>query len=296
MTTRSNLACASLLALSLVACGGGKGGTGDGGLVDGDGSLIDGDGGLLIDAGCIGIGCPGGVDAAPFDGTCTPGGSQCSNCVDDDGDGQIDGFDIECSGARDNDEGSFGTAIPGDNKDAVNQDCFFDGNSGAGNDGCNIHVCCILGAPDRASCPIGANQYNVSECPPPLGTTPFSQQCIDTCAPLTPPGCDCFGCCTLCDNTGCYTVTTNPATAPMCDASSIADPTKCPVCTQSTSCGSPECGGDTCILCPGQDPADLPASCNMNPTCPTGTTECGIEGACGAGTYCSNGCCIGIIL
>jgi hypothetical protein len=49
----------------------------------------------------------------------------------------------------DNDESSFATGIPGDNIDTVNQDCFFDGNSGGGDDGCDIHVCCLLGAPDR---------------------------------------------------------------------------------------------------------------------------------------------------
>ena len=155
------LSCITLLALVLAGCGdsGGGNNNGDGGGGDGDGGL-DGDGG-----GCIGIGCPGGIDAPPFGGACTPGGPQCSNCVDDDGDGKIDGFDIECTGPLDNDEGSFATGIPGDNIDAVMQDCFFDGNSGAGNDGCNIHVCCILGAPDEASCPIGANRYNVERLP-----------------------------------------------------------------------------------------------------------------------------------
>ena len=113
----------SLLAVAIIltACGGhhgtGDDATGDGGN-GGDGSTTF-------------------IDAPPFDGTCTPGGPQCSNCKDDDGDGLIDGFDPECTGPFDNDEGSFATGIPGDNKDAINQDCFFDGNSGAGNDGCD---------------------------------------------------------------------------------------------------------------------------------------------------------------
>src|SRR5687768_9451430 len=29
---------------------------------------------------------------------CMAGGTQCSNCIDDDGDGRIDGFDPECTG------------------------------------------------------------------------------------------------------------------------------------------------------------------------------------------------------
>jgi hypothetical protein len=36
---------------------------------------------------------------------------QCSSCKDDDGDGQIDGFDLQCTGPNDNDESSFATGI-----------------------------------------------------------------------------------------------------------------------------------------------------------------------------------------
>src|SRR6478735_10089040 len=54
---------------------------------------------------------------APFAGTCTPGAAQCSNCIDDDGDMKIDGFDPECTGPLDNNEASFKTGIPGDNID-----------------------------------------------------------------------------------------------------------------------------------------------------------------------------------
>ena len=274
---------------ALVACGhNGGSGNGDGGMGD-DGGGGGGDGG-----GCTGI-C---TDAPPFGGMCTPGGPQCSNCVDDDGDGKTDGDDIECSGSLDNDENSFATGIPGDNKDAVNQDCFFDGNSGAGNDGCNVHVCCFLGAPDRQSCPIGANQYNVSECPPPLGTTPLPQKCIDTCGKLTPPGCDCFGCCTSCvpgtNPPQCYDILINPATSPNCNDTNIADPNACKRCTKITSCGNTTCGGTSCILCPGQDPSTLPPSC-MGQQCPTGTTVCGAGDTCPMNTFCSNGCCIGVI-
>src|SRR5512132_3940021 len=131
-------------AVAVIACGGknnsnGDGGTGDDGSVNGDGN---GDGGAG-DGGGFGDGAGG---------MCTPGAAQCNNCVDDDTDGKIDGFDPECTGPLDNDESSFATGIPGDNKDAINQDCFFDGNSGAGNDGCNQHVCCLLGATSKAQC------------------------------------------------------------------------------------------------------------------------------------------------
>ena len=277
------------LALSLLvaACGGsgnGGNGNGDGGV--GDGGFGDGD---FYDA-CVGL-C---ADAPPFSGDCDPQGAQCADCVDNDGDGATDGFDIHCSGPLDDDESSFATGIPGDNIDPVQQDCFFDGNSGAGNDRCNIHVCCILGAETKAECPIGANTYKPEDCPPPLGNDPLPQQCIDVCGPLTPPGCDCFGCCTVCDaSNNCYDIAASAS--PTCNETNLADPAACLRCEKTESCGNTECGGDTCILCPGQTEADLPAGCNGNNTCPTGLTACDAENACAGGTFCSNGCCINVI-
>lgn len=257
-----------LLCIGLVACGddGGSGdGTGDGG---GDG-----------DAGTDGT--------PPPPPGCVPTGPQCNNCIDDDADGQVDGQDIECTGALDNDESSFATDIPGDNMDIVNQDCFFDGNSGAGDDGCEIHVCCLLGAPDQASCPFGANQYDPATC-----DDPQSQLCQDTCGALTPPGCDCFGCCTVCDpvTNNCYDIITNPATAPNCDATTISDPTACPRCTQVTDCGTP-CDPAGCVLCPGQTVDDLPPECTEQ-VCPGTSQVCGTEIPCPTGEFCTNGCCI----
>jgi len=287
-----NFATAFALVMLVVACGkDNPAGTVDAPEVDGDGVPI-------------GDGVPGGDTGPAFDAAippnCVPGNTQCSNCIDDDNDGYADSFDIHCTGPADNDESTFETGIPGDNMDAVNQDCFFDGDSGAGNDGCNIHVCCLLGATTVAMCPIGANQYDPMDCPPPIGNTPLSQQCIDTCGDLTPPGCDCFGCCTLCNPanpTECYDVITNPNVSPDCDLDSLADPAVCMRCDQVTECGPSECGGDTCILCPGQDPSDLPSSCNGTTECPVGSASCANGVACGAGTYCDNSsmCCVGII-
>ncbi|MFN0246482.1 MAG: hypothetical protein ACKV2T_06215 [Kofleriaceae bacterium] len=233
----------------------------------------NGDGGVGDDAntGCTGL-CD---DAPPFGGACDPlSPNQCSNCMDDDGDGSVDGFDIHCAGPLDDDESTFGTGIPGDNIDAVKQDCFFDGNSGAGNDGCDIHVCCILGAMTVAECPIGANRFKPQDCPPPIGNKPLSQQCIDNCGAITPPNCDCFGCCTVCDPNNpatCYDIATNPSTSPDCTSDVLADPTKCLRCTKNTACsGNEDCsGGQTCT--------------EQNPACP-------------AQTFCSQGCCIGVIL
>lgn len=271
-----------LAAFAIAACGSSKGSNNDS-----DSDANDG----------VGNGFDGGNHDAPFAGTCTPNASapQCSNCMDDDGDGKIDGFDIQCTGPLDDDEASFSTGIPGDNIDAVDQDCFFDGDSGAGNDGCSIHVCCLLGATSKADCPIGKSRFDPQECPPPIGTGTVSQKCIDTCGKLAPPGCDCFGCCTLCDPanpTMCYDIATNPSTSPNCTTETLADPTKCLRCTKVQDCGNP-CGG--CILCPGQ--TMLPPECGGMNQCPEGQTPCsGPDNSCAAGQYCSNGCCIGTIL
>jgi hypothetical protein len=277
--------CAILVVLTVAACGGKNGGGDDGG-----DDTTGGDGG----------GSGSGTDGPPVPAGCTAGAAQCNNCIDDDNDGYIDSYDLECTGPLDNDEKSFATGIPGDNIDPVQQDCFFDGNSGAGNDGCNIHVCCLLGAQTKADCPVGANQYNPNECPPPIGTGTISQMCKDVCGKLTPPGCDCFGCCTLCDpvTNVCRDIATNPTTSPGCDLTHINDPNICKSCTKVVDCGNTQCGGQTCILCPGQDPSDLPASCGGMTSCPTGTSSCANGVTCPAGTFCDAGqlCCVGIIL
>jgi hypothetical protein len=278
------LAC---IAVAMIACGSNKNGSGTDGGGNGDGANGD------------------GANGDGLGGMCTAGAAQCNNCIDDDSDGKIDGFDPECTGPADNDESTFATGIPGDNMDAINQDCFFDGDSGAGNDGCNQHVCCLLGAKSTQECAddlVGlvnnpqqeGNKYDFHQCFMPLGDQQVPQQCKDVCGPISPPGCDCFGCCTECDAQGCVDIALNPATSPDCDSTTLHDPTKCKPCTKVADCGGGDCGGSTCILCPGQDPSQLPPECNT-PTCPTGTMPCDAAGQCPEGTFCSTGCCIGII-
>jgi hypothetical protein len=253
------------------ACGGNITGN------DGDAGTIIPDGALYAEDDAI-VGLPD-AEPRPYDASipvnCVPGTTQCSNCVDDDMDGRADGLDPECISAADDRENSFATGIPGDNKDPKNQDCFFDGNSGAGNDGCDIETCCLLG-----NCPAG------TDCS-------VTQQCIDNCQGAAPPGCDCFGCCTICVPSGCYTVITNPAVAPQCDESVISDPTKCPTCTPNTQCTGGPCGGTTCVLCPGQDPSSLDPSCGGDRECPAGELECTQSSDCMDDFYrCINGCCV----
>jgi hypothetical protein len=225
-------------------------------------------------------GIDAGADAAP----CIATASQCANCSDDDGDGKIDGFDPECTSLADNDEATFATGIAGDNGNTSRQDCFFDDNSGSGDDTCDLHVCCDLDV-----CPNGlpGPPYDPSECAAGVGAT-----CIARCTLLVPPGCDCFGCCTICDRNGCADIYVHPLIAPGCNGDSIHDDTRCPACTKQPSCETP-CGGDTCILCPGQNPDDLPASCAAR-ACPQGKPPCAQSSECAGGGYCAEGCCLSL--
>ena len=197
----------------------------------------------------------------------------CNNGRDDDGDGQIDGFDVECIGAYDNDEDSFATGIPGDNSDPKWQDCFYDGNSGAGDDDCRYSTDCLTGdlEPTDPDCQV-------------------TQACIDFCTARTPNGCDCFGCCSVTDAEG---VQRFVYITGECTEEALADPTVCTTCTQSTECGN-ECG--ECELCPGMTPDDLPDSCagaggGPGFTCDDGSPTCTPEIPCDEGRYCMNGCC-----
>lgn len=226
---------------------------------------------------------PGAADAGISEG-CRPDGPECDNCLDDDGDGLADGFDPHCISSLDDDESSFATGIPGDNRDAVKQDCFFDGDSGGGNDGCDLHVCCLLdlgGGP----CPeeFRPNQYDPAACT-------VGEDCARNCGPLTPPGCDCFGCCTLCNDSGCSDVMTHPAVAPECDVGAIDDPDRCPPCVQQTACSTP-CEPTGCVLCPGQRPEDLPPEC-AGGSCPGDLRPCDETRDCLETEFCAGGCCI----
>jgi hypothetical protein len=217
---------------------------------------------------------------------------QCSDGLDNDGDGKFDGFDEECTGAADNDESSFATGIPGDNSDPKWQDCFFDGNSGAGDDGCRYSTDCLTGDLDQSD----------PDCT-------LSQRCIDFCAPFVPNGCDCFGCCEVNVGASSIFVAINSG----CDFDNIQDDSICPRCVQTDACIN-TCG--ECELCPGKTIADLPDTCITNPpggdgdntppgsdggsnppppptyTCDGGEPVCAVASDCAVGYYCQFGCCV----
>ncbi|MCA9664300.1 MAG: hypothetical protein KC503_01895 [Myxococcales bacterium] len=221
----------------------------------------------------------------------------CSDGKDNDGDGLIDAEDPECVGPCDNDEGSFATGIPGDNVDACKQDCFFDGNSGQGDDKCEWNLKCdpkSPGANAAKACPYDPNYKN---CP-----TTQSAACIKNCRALTPNGCDCFGCCQVFINGTPRTIYLG--SGPEC---SVKTPDKCAECTQVADCNN-DCG--ECELCLGKTIDDLPAKCFAStpdagpgqdasapklPTCSDGLTPCLANTDCPAGLYCVTGCCIAAI-
>jgi hypothetical protein len=298
--TRAFCVTGALVALA-VGCGngsssgtGGNSGTGTGG----------GAGGLT---GSGGSGAPAGSGGGSWTGgggtsgalACSPSGPKCNNCLDDDSDGRIDAADPECIGPLDNDEATFATGIPGDNMDPCRQDCFFDGNSGAGDDGCEWNLKCDSANPGAnlpKACPYDSNFNN---CP-----TSQSQMCLSTCRTVTPNGCDCFGCCLP-------PGASHPVLlAPTCTAADFNDPTKCPACTQVAACSNP-C--ERCEICVGKP--TLPADCSVPPPtgtggaggttgtggaggspggpCSAGQTYCGPGGvSCPAGNFCITGCCI----
>jgi hypothetical protein len=246
----------------------------------------------LADPGCLG----------PWDNTEQTGDAECFDGQDNDGDGKIDNMDPECTGPLDNDESSYGTAIPGDNQDCK-EDCFFDGNSGVGDDHCEWNLKCD---------PLSPGTYLPKNCDydPKLGPWGYDagnakcdpnqpQACLDFCVPITPPGCDCFGCCEFVfnDDAGVQHIETIKLTS-TCNPSLLNDPVACPRCTQLQSCWRP-CGPcDVCIGHPPPPPSCFPGSeagipDASAPTCPPGQQYCGTDPtSCPQGTTCWFGCCI----
>jgi hypothetical protein len=306
LTLRCLQSC--LLSWSLVVVGCGNNGT-VGVRTGSDG----GSGGTLGGGGVSGGGSGGdsGADSGGDSGVKLPVGSAaCSDGKDNDGDGKVDFDDPECVGPLDNDEGSFATGIPGDNVDPCKQDCFFDGNSGMGDDGCEWQLKCDplnSGANAEHKCEYDAQyaQQHAKEC---SVSNSQSDKCIKNCRPLTPNGCDCFGCCQV---PGAATAIRLSAS---CTAKDFGDPSKCQPCTQVEQCNNP-C--EHCELCMGKDtlPADCaPASDGGTPgsdgSVPTPVPSCGTYAACArtpqgsidpvaacpANYGCVQGCCLPTII
>ncbi len=331
------LACLTAPALYLGCNNNGTGiFMGDGGATDDSGSAVGGGGssgaggtggkaGKGGTAGTGGVGAGGNAGAGGMVTTpaiCPVSPAQCSDGIDNDHDGKIDSADPECVGPCDNDEGSFATGIPGDNVDACKQDCFFDGNSGMGDDGCEWNLKCDAanpGAHTTKPCPYDPGFKN---CP-----ATQSARCVMNCQKLTPNGCDCFGCCAVPSNGATRAVLLVAG----CTAKDFGNPLACPVCTQQASCintcekceicvGKPS-PDPSCPSIPGGQPplpppppppgvdaapppapgvdAGPPGPTPPAPQCPPGIMSCGPGGqvatngcATAAGYFCQTGCCL----
>jgi hypothetical protein len=198
--------------------------------------------------------------------------------MDDDGDGKVDLDDPECTGPCDDDEGTFATGLPGDNVDC-RQDCFFDGNSGQGDDGCLWDLRCDPENPGGDGMCAYRPGMNCNQSPPNQ-----TQECIDYCAPLTPPGCDCFGCCTVLTDNGEVHIFLNSG-----GDCALDNLDACQSCTPNESCGPVDCQPEECELCFGQSPEDLPEGCGT-PTCDN-QLPCEATADCPTDFFCYLNCC-----
>ncbi|HEY6556847.1 MAG TPA: hypothetical protein VI072_06225 [Polyangiaceae bacterium] len=265
----------------------------------------------------------------------------CGDCVDNDGDGKTDMNDPDCLGPCHNAENTYYANIPGGDGQACILDCYFDQDSGSGsgsvdggggNDDCNWnHRCDPLSVSPKyppegvATCAFNIDA-NTPGTPESCGRVPGhsgedpgmydrqSAACLNFCGPLTPNGCDCFGCCELPAGGGKYvwlgSETDGQAT---CTRADVSNPDKCRPCTPVKGCLN-TC--ERCELCLGKD--TLPADCSPQPpdggsagaagaagaggtggtgtcaqVCGAGVQKCGNGcGACAAGYFCLTGCCI----
>jgi hypothetical protein len=246
--------------------------------------------------------CPCGQSCDPVIGctnacavkTCEGIVYQCGDCLDNDGDCRVDGADDQCLGPCDNSENSLYPAIPGFTGPACTQDCFFDRDSGSGNDACTwTHRCDPLEVPPNYSPEGSTCAYTPTAtvggrtCTQMAGSQ--SATCTAFCGPLIPNGCDAFGCCTIpgAPSTVWLGSTDLASGSPTCTLADVSDPTKCKPCTQVASATN-TC--EHCELCVGK--TTLPPDCTGQ-SCPAGLAVCGLPGqaACAAGSYCITGCC-----
>lgn len=293
--------------------GGDEDGGGSTGMDGGDGGgIVEVDGGFLLPDGavvaCVPAMCQGRIYA-------------CGDCLDNDDDGLIDSMDPDCLGPCDNSEDRLSLEIPGIGA-TCNRDCYFDQDSGSGNDMCSYSLLCDPLSPGTRPPP-----GNDCTAPPDPSCAPLPapQQaaCEAFCGPLVPNGCDCYGCCDIGgDGDNWVFIGSVPETGqPACTiAQALArNYDSCRPCTPNLDCSN-DCG--RCELCLGKGPEDLPDDCFPPPPvdggtpvddggtpidagppvdggtpverCEDGRQACGLPGdpACPGGYYCLTGCCI----
>jgi hypothetical protein len=219
----------------------------------------------------------------------------CGNCQDDDMDGLIDSMDPDCLGPCHNSEDAYYGSIPGQSGGNCTKDCYFDQDSGGGNDDCVWNHQCDALEPEPNSCSYDPDT-SIGSPPGPCSEAEQRQsdQCLATCMPLVPNGCDCFGCCRIPGADAPVWLGSEKDGVPSCTRGTLDDPESCRPCTQVQACLNP-C--ENCELCVGK--TELPPSCDGDTgtppqECPPNSQACGLVGqeTCPQDQYCITGCCI----
>jgi hypothetical protein len=202
----------------------------------------------------------------------------CGDGIDNDGDGKIDDADFECISPCDNDEGSFQTDLPGQAEDCKN-DCFWDADSGAGQDKCEYDLKCDSENP-------GADIKCVFDEVCPAKTPPA---CLDACVKYIPNGCDCFGCCHVTTPDGIVDYYLDSS-----DECALDNLAACNQCTFQEQCANP-CEG--CEVCFGMDAPPEGCDPDEGDQCPEGVQACTAgEHECPEDEYCQTGCCKPLVI
>ncbi len=161
--------------------------------------------GLDDDAGAGGGG--GGDDSMTTAATASRacrGDTQCTNCIDDDGDGRSTATTRVHRPAR----RRRGAPSPPASRATTSTRRSRTASSTA--------TAAAARSTPAASCPSRATRPSTAASTPESDCDADRRSCIDECAPITPPGCDCFGCCTVCaPGTGeCHDILINQACRP----------------------------------------------------------------------------------
>jgi len=324
-------ACGGDPASSSRGIGGGTGGDVGSGGVGGGGTAgtggMSGTGGTTGTGGAAGMngtgGTGAGVGTGGTNGECSIVNCEkntvmdCGDCIDNDGDGLMDNDDPECLGPCDNTEGPVLEAgVPGHDANSCGADCYFDSGAGSGSGECKWDRSCDPLEPKvdpsgaNPQCLYEAELIGTTSCPVPQPAT-----CEDGCGPLTPNGCDCFGCCTFPALAGrgtdggpgyIFLGSETKAEGGTCTIAELTYPDRCFPCTPVDSCLN-TC--EKCELCLGK--TELPPECfpgsggssgsggnggmggsDGGERCPVDKEPCGLPGDTECAGFCLTGCCI----
>ena len=290
-----------------------------------EGWLITEGGPVKIDDGSVIITEDGGYKIVCHPTRCAGKLLACGDCLDNDMDGKIDWRDPECLGPCDNTEGpGLESGVGGTTGTQCGVDCYFDYGNGSGDNQCWWDHRCDPLEPELPKCQYDTKIVGTKKCPAEQAAV-----CAERCLPMTPNGCDCFGCCTFPvlekagpgGNPGYVWIgAMDDKNVSTCTLKSLTDTKKCPPCTPVPNCFKP-CGH--CQLCLGK--TTLPPDCfppppkkdagttphdgsttphdsstppPPPPQCPGGEQPCGLSGQsiCPTGTYCITGCCIKVTI